>query len=230
MNQPVTSAQLESLRRYGTCAVANAIETFNVRLRNEGYTDMSVRCLVPRSEPMLGFAVTMRMKSGNPPTGKSQYLDRTDWWNLLEKSPAPRIVVIEDADETPGRGSLFGEMHSRIWTALGCIGAVTNGAVRDVSSIERTSFHLYAGGTVPSHGFAHIVEIGCPVKMAGLTIKPGDLLHGDTHGIVSVPHDLVTKIPAAAEEQLEHERRILALCRSQDFSVEKLREAMKPAR
>src|SRR5262245_5419118 len=131
MKVPLTTEQLEPLRLLETCAVANAIETFDVRLRNEGFTDATVRCMFPRLKPMVGYAVTATVRSSNPPPDRHDYMDRTDWWNYILSIPAPRVVVIQDVDQNPGTGSLLGEVHSNILMALRCVGAVTNGAVRD---------------------------------------------------------------------------------------------------
>src|SRR5260221_10647803 len=104
MNPRVTSDQLAALRRLDTCAVANAIETFSVRLRNEGYCcDASVRCLFPKLPVICGHAVTVKIRCSSPPPNVKEhsYLDRNDWWNELLKIPAPRVVVIQDVDERP---------------------------------------------------------------------------------------------------------------------------------
>jgi regulator of RNase E activity RraA len=136
-------------------------------------------------------------------------------------------VVIQDVDSRPGTGALLGEVHSSILLALGCVGAVTNGAVRDLPAIEATRFQLFAGSVAVSHAYAHIVEIGGEVELGGLKIKPGDLLHGDRHGILSVPKRLVAKIPSVAARLAEQERTLIALCNSRDFTLEKLRAAVK---
>jgi regulator of RNase E activity RraA len=156
----LTDTQLAEFEKLGTCAVANAIETFGVRLRNEGFTDASIRCLIPRPKPMVGYAMTARIKCSNPPKDGHAYVDRTDWWNYAQSISAPRVVVIQDVDEKPGTGSLVGEVHAGILMALGCSGVVTNGAVRDVPALEKAGFHVFAGSLAVSHAYAHIVEFG----------------------------------------------------------------------
>ena len=227
MEEPLTLSQLEALRRLDTCVVANAIDTFDVRLRNEGYADASIRCQFPHLAPMVGFAATVKIRCSSPPTDQRTYLDRTDWWNHLLAIPAPRIVVIQDVDSRPGTGSLLGEVHSAILAALGCVGAVTNGAVRDLTAVEATRFHFFAGNVAVSHAYAHIIEIGCDTMIGGLKIRPGDLIHGDRHGILNVPKEIAAKVPAAAARILEQERQLIALCRSADFNLEKLQQAVK---
>jgi 4-hydroxy-4-methyl-2-oxoglutarate aldolase len=219
--------QFESLRRFETCAVANAIDTFNVRLRNEGYADARIRCLFPRLAPMLGYAVTLKIKCSSPPPAGHAYPDRTDWWTQILKVPAPRVVVIEDTDKHPGTGAFLGEVHSTILQALGCVGAITNGAVRDLSAVEANRFQLFAGSIAVSHAYSHLVAIGGEVEIGGLKIKPGDLLHGDRHGVLSIPLEIAAGLPAVAGKILDRERGLIALCRSPEFSIEKLREAVR---
>ncbi len=212
----------ERLRNYDTCTVSNAIERFNLRLRNEGFVNSSVRCLFPQFPPMLGYAVTGRIRSSFPPMTGGWYFDRMDWWSHILTIPAPRVVVLQDVDRTPGVGALVGEVHANICRALDCVGYVTNGAVRDVAAVEKTGFHLFAACVAVSHAYAHIVEFGEPVEIGGLRIKPGDLLHGDRHGVHVIPKPIAAEIPRVADELLAHERELIEFCRSSDFSLDKL--------
>ena len=223
----LTPEHFDALRRLDTCSLANAIETFDVRLRNEGFTRGEVRCLAPRPEPMLGYAVTVRMKSSNPPTGAHDYGDRDDWWDYIQELPTPRVLVIEDIDEEPRDSALFGFSHVSIWKALGCIGAVTDGAIRDLPSILESGFHLYGSGLIPSHGYSHIVDVGEDVKVNGLEVSHGDLVHGDVHGVITIPFDIAAKVPEAAAKLKERDRGVIDFCNSADFTIEKLREYLK---
>lgn len=222
----LTFEQLEALRRLDACALANAIETFQERLRNEGFIDHTVHCLFPRLQPMLGYAATVKIRGSAPPTTDGAYADRTDWWDYILSLPAPRVVVVEDVASRPGLGSLVGAVHMNILRALHCVGVVTNGSVRDIPAAESAGFHFFAGSIAVSHAYVHIVEIGQPVEIGGLKINSGDLLHGDLHGVQSIPLDLAAGIPAVAAEIAAHEQSLIALCRSPEFSLQKLRAAV----
>ncbi len=226
MNAPLTSTELESLRRLDACTLANAIETFHERLRNEGFVDPTVRCLFPRFQPMLGYAATIKIRGSAPPTTNGAYPDRTDWWDYIVSLPAPRVVVVQDISTQPGLGSLVGAVHMNILRSLHCVGVVTNGSVRDIPAAESAGFHLFSGSVSVSHAYVHIVEIGRPIEIGGLRIEPGELLHGDLHGVQSVPLDIATRIPAVAAQITAREQEIIALCRSPEFSLEKLRAAV----
>jgi len=218
--------ELDALRRLDSCTVSNAIETFQVRLRNAGFADARVRCMFEDLPPIVGYAATARLRSSEPPiTGG--YHDRNDWWNSILQVPAPRIAVVEDVDESPGVGAFLGDMHAAILRALGCVGYVTNGAVRDLPQVRDLGLHVFAGNVAVSHAYAHIFDFGSKVKVGGLEVRPGDLLHGDRHGVLSVPKAIAGEIPAAAARLQQAEQRVIELCRSKEFSVDKLRHVVK---
>ncbi len=223
MNAPLTPEQLESLRRLDACMLANAIEKFHVRLRNEGFTDHTIRCLTPILQPMIGYAATVTIRGSAPPTTAGVYPDRTDWWDHIASVPVPRIVVIQDVASRPGLGALVGEVHLNILQALNCVGVVTNGSVRSLPASERAGFHLFSGSVSVSHAYVHIIEIGKPVEIGGLKIQSGDLLHGDLHGVQSIPLGIAAQIPPIAAQISARKRELIAVCQSPDFSLEKLR-------
>jgi 4-hydroxy-4-methyl-2-oxoglutarate aldolase len=216
----------DALRRLDTCTVSNAIEAFKLRLRNAGFANSRVRCVFEDLPPMVGYAATARLRSGEPPITGS-YHDRTDWWNSILRVPAPRIAVLQDLDEPPGVGAFLGDMNAAILRALGCVGYVTNGAVRELPRVRDMGLHLFAGNVAVSHAYAHIFDFGSPVNVGGLEVRPGDLLHGDRHGLLTVPKEIAAEIPPVAARLREGEQRVIDSCRSQEFSVEKLRQALK---
>ncbi len=155
------------------------------------------------------------------------YPDRTDWWSYLRTIPEPRVVVVEDMDRHPGIGSCAGEVHAHIFKALGCMGLVTNGAVRDLQAAESIGFCFFAGNVAVSRVYFHMLEFGVPVEVGGLKVQPGDLLHGDRHGVISIPASSARSIPAAAARVAQLERRLLEVADSQNPSLEELREAVQ---
>jgi regulator of RNase E activity RraA len=218
----LTEEELNALRQFGTCMVANAIESFNVRLRNTGFADASIRCMFQDAPPMVGYAATARLRSGEPPIVGGSFRDRADFWNSILEIPTPRVLVLEDMDRPPGRGAFVGEMHAAILKALGCVGYVTNGAVRELPAVRAMGVQLFAGNVAVSHAYAHIFEIGKVIGVGGMEVRPGDLLHGDQHGVLTVPAEIASRVPAAADRLKKLEKRVIDLCRSPDFSVAKL--------
>ncbi len=227
MSELLAGAELAALARFDTCTVANAIETFSKRLRNEGFMAGAVRCFTPQLPPVVGYAETLRVRSSSPPWERRFYCDRSDWWGALRRVPVPRVLVVEDVDPRVGVGAFVGGVHAHILRALGCVGAITNGAVRDIPEVSEAGLQLFGGNLSPSHAYVHVVDYGQPVTVAGLTIAPGDLLHADQHGVVRVPSEIAAEIPAVAARMHRHERRIRDYCRSYDFSLEGLREIVE---
>ena len=224
----LTPVRLEQLRRFSTCLVASAIESFQVRLPNTGFSDSSIRCIFEDLPPIVGYAATARVRTADPPMEGGGYIyDRTDWWKEILAVPEPRIVVIQDVDSQPGVGAFVGEVHANILQALGCVGVVTNGAVRDLNVIEGSGFQMFAGNVSVSHAYAHIFDFGGPVDVARMQIRPGDLLHADRHGVLSVPQEIADRIPPVATEIKERRHRIVDTCRCSGFSIEKLGECFQ---
>jgi len=223
MSALLTPEQLEALRRLDACTLANAIETFHERLRNEGFMDNSVHCLFPRLQSMLGYAATIKIRGSAPPTAAGTYHERTDWWEYVQSLPTPRVIIVEDVSTRPGLGSFVGAVHMNILRALHCVGVVTNGSVRDIPAAESAGFHFFAGSVTVSHAYTHMIEIGKPVQVGRLKIQTGDLLHGDLHGVQSIPLEVAGQVPVVAAEIIAREQEIIDFCRSSEFSLEKLR-------
>jgi len=221
------SKVFEAILQFDTCIIANAIEKFGVRLRNEGYTRPGLQCVTGGFPRLLGYAATSRIRSSDPPMTGNSYLDRTDWWMGIQSLPAPRIAVIQDLHAESGLGSVVGEVHAAVLKALQCQGVITNGTVRDIPAVTRMQFPLFARGASVSHAYTHIVDYAQPVRIFGLEIRAGDLLFADCHGVVSIPHEIAAQLPEVAARISAQERRIIDLCQSSNFSTAKLLEAIR---
>jgi 4-hydroxy-4-methyl-2-oxoglutarate aldolase len=218
---------LYALRSIDTCVVANAIETFEVRLRNTGFADAGIRCMFGDMPPVVGYAATARLRTGAPPMAGRLPRDRADWWKSILEVPSPRIVVLEDLDKPPGVGAFLGDMHAAILKALGCVGFVTDGAVRELPRVRDLGLQLFAGNVAVSHAYAHIFDFGSSVKIGGLEIQQGELLHGDLHGILSIPREIAPQVPGVAIQLQQTEQKVIDFCRSRQFSIDQLSQMMK---
>jgi 4-hydroxy-4-methyl-2-oxoglutarate aldolase len=222
------AALFDTLRRFDSTSLANAIETFDVRLRNEGFTDGSVRAQFPELAPVVGYAVTARIRCSTPPPVGHLYYDRTDWWLYIKSVPAPRVVIVEDVDDRPGLGAFVGHVHASILKALDCVAYATNGSVRDLPAVRQTGLQLFAGGTSVSHAFVHIVDFGGPVLIGGLRVNSNDIVYGDRHGLLTIPPEIAPELPAAAARVLQQDQRVVEFCGSPAFSLETLRTIVRP--
>jgi len=214
-------ALLKLLQTYNSPTVANAIEVFDVRPRNEGFMRPEIRCIFPNMGVMVGYAVTVKIQALTP-GAKGATIYPSEHWKDIMKVPAPRVIVVEDLDEPSGLGSLWGEVNANMHKAMGCVGCVTNGSVRDLDEVEPLGFHFFASHVGVSHSYVHIVEVGTPVRIGGLTVRPGDLLHGDKHGVTNIPLDLAAKIPEGVKIVDTMERQIINYSKSPEFTVEGL--------
>ena len=226
----LSATDLAKLSSLDTCTASNAIERLNVRPRNEGFVSGTARCQFPNLSPMIGYAATARIRTAEPPMGGDGcYYDRMDWWNYVTSVPGPRVMVLQDVDNPPGFGAFVGEIHVAIGQALHCAGCVTNGAVRDLPAVKASSFHLFAGSLAVSHSYAHIVEFGKPVEIGGLRIQSGDLIHGDRHGVHSIPLAIAPDVPAEASRVLAEEGELIEFCKSPRFSLDGLARRLRRA-
>lgn len=225
-NSPLDAETLELLRNLDTCAIANSIEAMGVRLRNEGYMDSTIHCLFPELPPLAGYALPLRVRTGDPPIEGLAYVDRVDWWEQFLATPQPRVLVVEDEHGSAASGSILGEVHANIYGALGCAGIVTNGAARDLPALRKLGFPVFASHVSVSHAYAHVVAVGDPVTVGGLQIRSGDLLHGDRHGILSIPLQVAQELPAIAARQKKQEQAIIEYCHSTGFTVEGLKRLL----
>jgi 4-hydroxy-4-methyl-2-oxoglutarate aldolase len=223
----VTNEELEAIRQFDGATISNAIEMCDVRMRNVGFADSTVRCMFDDLPPVAGYAVTARIRCSTPPPVGHSYHDRTDWWNYILTVPAPRIVVVEDLDDRRGLGSFIGHLHASILRALGCVAYATNGSVRDLGPVRQIGFPLFANSISISHAFVHLVDFAQSVAVGGLPVASGDIVYGDRHGLLTIPPAIVRDIPLIAARMLEQEQRVVELCQSPDFSLERLRNLVR---
>ena len=220
---------IDALRKITSPTVANAIETFNVRPRNEGYMSSELRALFPELGPLVGYAVTALIRAEPAPIDGHR-ASIFGYWDFIGTIPEPRVLVVHDLDEPRGQGSQWGEVQANIHKALGCAGVITDGAVRDLDEVRTLGFQFVAAHVSVSHAYVHLVDFGLPVKVGGLWVKPGDLVHADQHGVVTVPLELAPKVADAVAKLEATERRIIDLCQSREFSPDRLKALYREIR
>jgi len=220
---------IDALRKISSPSIANAIETFNVRPRNQGFMSSEIRCLFPELGPLVGHAVTAVIRAEPQPL-EGHRSSTFGWWDYVLSIPAPRAIVVHDLDEPRGQGAQWGEVQANIHKALGAVGTITDGSVRDLDEVRALGFQFAAAHVSVSHAYVHMVDFGLPVKLGGLWVKPGDLIHCDQHGALTIPPDLVPKVADAVRRVEADERKIIEVCQSREFSADKLKELYKQIR
>ena len=215
---PLSADQLEALRKYNTPTIANAIEVFNLRGRHLGFLPHQIRCLSPDLGPIVGYAVTSVTRA-DPPTEKGPDLN-ADYLRYVATQPGPKIAVGQDLDTPAGLGAQFGEVNATIHQKLGCVGHITDGCPRDLDEVAALGFSLFGLNPCVSHAYVRLVDFAKPVRLAGVEILPGDLIHADKHGVCLIPHEVAPKLLDACAEVERLEKPLLELCRSADFELE----------
>lgn len=172
----------------------------------------------------IGYAATATMRSA----AEEDRIPPSALWEHVLELPEPRFVVVQDLDDPPGVGSYWGEVNGTIFTALGCVAVLTNGAVRDLTEMRAIGLQAFAGSVAVSHAYNHLVRVGEPVTVGGLSVRPGDLLHGDQHGVLSIPLGIAGTLAAATRRVEAEERELIDFCRSPDFSAEALLARARP--
>ena len=209
----VPESQFSFLRSIDTPTVCNLIEIVAPECRGAGYTAVHLHCPFPDLPPMVGFAKTVKIRARDPVSGPSYMQKRMDYLDYVAAEPRPSIVLIEDLDEPAGYGAFWGEVQTNVHKALGCLGTVTNGSIRDIPAVA-LDFQMLAGSIAPSHAFVHVVEFGVPVNIHGMAAQSGDLIHADRHGAVIVPVDKIDAMKGALDGLMKQEQRIIAAAKS----------------
>ena len=222
----VSESQFAFLRSIDTPTVCNLIEIVTPERRGAGYTVSHLHCPFPDLSPMVGFAKTVAIRARDKVSGPSYMQKRMDYLDYVAAAPRPSVVVIEDKDEPPGYGAFWGEVQTNVHKALGCLGTITNGSVRDIPAVAE-GFQMLAGSLSPSHAYVHVVEFGAPVTIHGMAVKSGDLVHADRHGAVVVPVDKIDAMQAALEGLTKQEARIIAAARAPGATVETIKAAFR---
>ena len=219
--RPLDEADLAALRAYDTPTICNALEIACPERRAIGFTTETLICAFPDLAPMVGYARTATIRTMERPAtdDAATTAARVAYYRYVEEGPRPSIMVIQDVDSRPGAASWWGEVHSAVHQALGSLGVVTNGAVRDLDMIA-DGFQFLSGTVVPSHAWVHVVSHGGPVDVSGMVTHSGDLVHADRHGAVIIPHEAARDVPAAAELCMRREAPILAACKEPGFSAD----------
>jgi regulator of RNase E activity RraA len=204
----ISQQTLDKLAEFDTPTICNVIELFDVRPRNEGYMDHRVQSCFPDLPPMVGFASTLCFRSDAPPAGGDAYGSIQAQLELFEQLPGPAVVVFQDVDDPPV-SAVFGEVMCSTYKAYGSVGLVTNGGGRDLEQVRALDYPAFTGSTICSHGYCHMLHLALPVRVGGLMVNQGDLLHGDANGVTSIPPEIAAEVADIGDEFIAAEEIML---------------------
>ncbi len=212
MSVPSISAKtLNKLAQYDTPTICNVIELFDVRANDVGYMDGRIRAAFPELPPMVGFAATATLRSEST---HGAYATLKDQLEQFERLPGAAIVVFQDLDD-PSIGATFGEVMCSTYKAFGSVGLVTSGGGRDLLQVKALDFPVFTGSTICSHAYCQIIDIGRPINVGGLSVKTGDLLHGDANGVTSIPTEIAAEVADVADEYIAAESHFIQYAKAE---------------
>lgn len=217
---------LKLLAQYDTPTICNTIELFEVRPRSAGYMDARIRACFPEMPPAVGYASTATMRCAFPRREGDVYGTLDEQVARFSELPGPVIVVFQDLDD-PAVAATFGEIMCTTYQAFGAAGLVTSGAARDLDQVRRLGFPAFSNGAICSHGYSHIVDLHRPVRVGGIAVHPGDLIHADANGVTTIPIEIAAEVAQAAAEFAAAESIVLDYLGSAQPCVKGFTEARK---
>lgn len=219
---------LKLLAQYDTPTICNVIELFEVRPRNAGYMDGRIRSCFPEMPPIVGYASTATIRCNAPRADGDVYNSLDEQIEAFASLPGPPIVVFQDLDDPPVAAT-FGEIMCSTYQAFGAVGLITSGPARDLDQVRRLGFSAFSNGVVCSHGFSHILSIHTAVRVGGLTVQPGTLIHADCNGVTDIPSDIASDVADASAGYVAAEAVILDFLKTGSKDSKQFSAARKQA-
>ena len=221
--------RVEQLQQFDSATIANAIEHFAVRDPTCGYASNELSCQTLEIKAQLvGYAFTCTVDTTTPGDIRPPRVD--ELVGEIEKAERPSVLVAQYSGPDRSRSCVFGDMFCTILDKLGCVGLVTDANGRDLDGIRQRTpdFHVFCAGWVVSHGYPAYIEFGTEVTVCGLAVRPGDLLHGDANGLVTVPLEIADEVCGRARAVCDEEQEYFDFLQGGDFNMEELKQRINP--
>ncbi|MCY3908276.1 MAG: RraA family protein [Anaerolineaceae bacterium] len=221
----ITPAVLARLQEFDTPTICNIIELFEVRPRNQGFMDRSIRAAFPEMQPMVGFASTISCRTSYDHRQESaDYAGLDDQIRAFDELDGPAVVVFQDLDDPP-LAATFGEVMCTSYQKFGAVGLITSGPGRDLDQVREIGFPVFTDGANCSHGYITMSAVHAPVQVGGLAVYANDLLHGDLNGVTSIPKEIAVEAAEIGQEFVDCERVVLDALAQDDLTLEQYAEA-----
>ncbi|MBI1396780.1 MAG: RraA family protein [Betaproteobacteria bacterium] len=221
-------ALFAEIGRFDTPTICNALEIVRGARFTRGFTRRQLVAAFPDRPAIVGFARTAMIRCSVPYDSAERKRRQLQYYEYIAGPDRPSVAVVQDIDGEPGLGAFWGEVNTTVHRGLGCVGAVTNGSMRDLDAMH-PEFQCIASTLSPSHAWVQVVDVGVPVDIHGMLVRSGDIVHADRHGAVVFTRDELGGLPAAIDLMARREKEILDAARSSDFGFEKLRDALAAA-
>ena len=226
MSGELTEPLIEKLLSVDSPTISNAIERFKVRPRRAGFMGPQIVCRFPELGRVVGHATTctiVEYDENHPPDPE----ERVKWLESIAESPKPALCVVKDMCHRKGWYSHWGEIMGTQVQVLGAQGIITDGAVRDMEALRDMGMKVWSEHVVVSHGWIDVGQADIPVEVGGLVVYPGDILHADLNGVVSIPAEVLDDMPAAIDELLANERKAINTMRERGCDLAAMRRQIE---
>lgn len=196
---PLSHAELLQLKRWNTPTIFNGWEQITKHdITRDAFNLEEVRDFMPQMGPMVGYAITLKFEPSRKEHRTANPKGWSEYRRYVVSVPGPKIVVVQDLDKPAVLGSFWGEVNSNTHRALGCVGTITDGAIRDLDEMTNAGFKALARRLCVGHAYCHPMQWNCEVEVFGRKIQPGQLIHADKHGFLAVPHGEEQRLLEAA--------------------------------
>jgi len=215
----LTPALIEKLLSVDSPTISNAIELLKVRPRREGFMGPQIVCRFPDLGRVVGYATTCTIVEYDehfPPDPA----ERFKWVESIANSPKPAVCVVKDMCHRKGWYSHWGEIVGTQVQVLGAQAIITDGSVRDLEALHAMGMKVWSEYVVVSHGHIDVGQANIPIEVGGLVVHPGDILHADCNGVVSIPLEGLNDLPKAIDQVLENERKVINHLREHGYDLE----------
>ena len=209
-------ALIESLGDSETALVCNALSALGYSEPHTYAMDGRIQCMTPDLPPLVGEAITIKIDTCTP-QGNAETADYVDMMEEIQASELPRILIVETVGPDPYRECVMGDGMAKAFIAAGAIGMVTSGGIRDLTGIIDQGFGVFAIARVIQHAALRWSDYGKPVQVGGITVRTGDLIHGDNGGCIVIPEPNHDSIVEACRLVNDFEKEVHVMIRRTDL-------------
>ncbi|MDQ7841030.1 MAG: RraA family protein [bacterium] len=191
---------VEGFRGVSTASVSDAVDRVSGR---PGFMTHEIKPIL--SAKLVGPAVTVLERAALEPQPPTHALE------TIDTAPAGAVVVIGMEDPHGSRNvACWGGLMATAAVTRRLAGAVLDAGVRDVEEIRQMGFPVFSRTVIPSTTVGRYVTVGrdLPVTCGGVLVHPGDIIVGDTDGVVVVPRAHAAEVLKMATEIEDTERRM----------------------
>ena len=207
---PLSEVRLAELRSWNTPTIYNGWEQVTKSdAGKDGFNVEECRDFMPEMGAMIGYAVTVVIEPSNAEHCRKNPEAWSEYRRYVASVPGPKIVVVQDLDKPGTFGSFWGEVNSNIHNALGCVGAITDGGIRDLDEMRGVGFKAIARRLCVGHAYVHPIRWNCEVEVFARTVRPGQLIHADKHGFLVIPKEDQDQLLEAAQFMDANERKTM---------------------